>query len=815
LRRRLGVGPNDDLGPHLPTTEALGRVQKLVNEIMALAPALAAARARIADLQDTSARLRGVIAKGELLGQDRSFGVSAADLGGIPAQASTLEVRRRQARAASETVFSGCRKLGFETAEALRALSCPQPSILQSEIAARSTLEARIADCALDVTRAEGEGASASAEIARLQAAGEIATEAVVRSSRLDRDDGWVPLRGVLLGERPPPASPVIEGQVAAFEAAGKRADGVADRRAIEAERIAALAVAEQQIARANVRIETANAIKAAASAELAKKTQGFAAAYPNLGALHPDLASISSFLEARRQLLEDGRAAQEGEREVERLEGELKPSLDLLATAEQRATLSASASTLGERARAAMLAIAVYDEAYRAHHTSVKALSDLEPIMAGETKKQTLLGDQHRRWTLAWAPAIAALGAPADIDPEDAGELVTQWATAEGVISTRALTQRRLDGMDEDAAELARLAKSIAEPMGLELPIDEVVAAQMLETRWRDNEKARIQRAELEPGLSSLATLLAKRRGEVDSAVTLLRDLAAQSGVADMAEAELAALATRQVGRTAVKAELDRVEASLLTAGDGLNLGALREERADRTLDNLRAAVASLDEEDRAATVDYESAVRAEQTLRADLASRADDTTVARATAEREAATVQMHDAIERYVELTLAKSLITQAIAKVRAQQQDPIIRRAAELFAVATAGEFTGLETDVDQNGKPVVVGVRASGGQAPVAIMSDGTRDQLFLAFRLASLDAYCSATEPLPFIADDVLVHFDDPRSASTLELLATFSETTQVILFTHHASIPDSARELVRSGRAKLCNLGSGAEAPA
>ena len=813
LRRRLGVGPNDDLGPHLPSSEALARVQKLVNEILALEPALSGAKARLADLQDAAARLREAVAKGELQGHDRPFGVGAADLGAIPAQASSLEVRQRQARAASDAVISRCRDLGFETVEALRALACPQPNILQSQIVERSALEAQITECTLDVTRAEGEAAAARAEIGVLQAAGEIATGAVVRSFRVDRDEGWAPLRGVLLGEPQRAAPLVIEDQVAAFEVASRRADEVADKRAVEAERIAALALAEQQIARANARIGTAGAIRTVATAQLAKATEAFSSAYPDLVALHPDLSAISNFLEARRQLLEDWRAVREGEGEVERLEGELKPLIDLLAAAEQRAALTASAMTLGERTRAAMQAIAVHDEAHRSHQTSVKALSDLEPILTADNRELTVLEGQHRRWTSAWAPAIAALGAPPGIDPQDAGELVTQWATAEGVIAARALTQRRLDGMDEDAAELARLARTIAEPIGLTLPADEVVGAQMLETRWRDNEKARIQRSELEPNLASLEALLTKRRGEVDRAVGELRELGGQAGNADMADTELAQLGTRLAKRAGVKAELDRIEATLFAAGDGLGLDALREEQSNRTMDELRAAVASLDEEDRASTADYETAVRAEETLRSNLASREDDTTVARATTEREAAMVQMHEAIERYVELTLAKTLITQAIAKVRAQQQDPIIRRAAEFFAVATAGEFTSLQADIDQSGKPVVVGVRASGGQAPVAIMSDGTRDQLFLAFRLASLEAYCAVTEPLPFIADDVLVHFDDPRSASTLDLLATFSQTTQVILFTHHTSIPQSARELVRTGRASLCDLGSGAPA--
>ncbi len=192
---------------------------------------------------------------------------------------------------------------------------------------------------------------------------------------------------------------------------------------------------------------------------------------------------------------------------------------------------------------------------------TAVRVLFDLQPTLAAETRKQTLLEEEHRRWTAAWAPAIAALGAPADIDPEDAGELVTRWATAEGVVTARGRTRRRLDGMDEDAAELARLAKTIAEPVGLNLPDDEVVAAQMLEMRWRDSEKARVQRSHLEPGLASLASLLDKRRGEVDAALGQLRDLTTQGGDAEMDEAQLAGLATRQAERNGVLQNFHWVE--------------------------------------------------------------------------------------------------------------------------------------------------------------------------------------------------------------------------------------------------------------
>jgi uncharacterized protein YhaN len=96
-------------------------------------------------------------------------------------------------------------------------------------------------------------------------------------------------------------------------------------------------------------------------------------------------------------------------------------------------------------------------------------------------------------------------------------------------------------------------------------------------------------------------------------------------------------------------------------------------------------------------------------------------------------------------------------------------------------------------VDDKGQPVVVGRRRSGAIVSVSTMSDGARDQLFLAFRLASVEAYCQAAEPLPFIVDDILVHFDDPRSLATLGLLAEFGRTTQVLLFTHHLSVRDAA----------------------
>jgi uncharacterized protein YhaN len=93
---------------------------------------------------------------------------------------------------------------------------------------------------------------------------------------------------------------------------------------------------------------------------------------------------------------------------------------------------------------------------------------------------------------------------------------------------------------------------------------------------------------------------------------------------------------------------------------------------------------------------------------------------------------------------------------------------------------------------------LVGVRPDGRTTlGVRAMSDGTRDQLYLALRIASLEHHLDTSPPLPFIVDDILVQFDDARAAAALQVLAALSDRTQVIFFTHHQHLIDVARRHV------------------
>ena len=131
---------------------------------------------------------------------------------------------------------------------------------------------------------------------------------------------------------------------------------------------------------------------------------------------------------------------------------------------------------------------------------------------------------------------------------------------------------------------------------------------------------------------------------------------------------------------------------------------------------------------------------------------------------------------------------------IERYREKNQGPILARASELFSSLTGGSFARLQIDDDGDGRSVLKGVRPEGLLVGIDAMSDGSHDQLYLALRLASLEAWLQSHEPVPFIVDDILLNFDDIRATAALTALAELSRQTQVLFFTHHRHIVELAR---------------------
>ncbi len=51
----------------------------------------------------------------------------------------------------------------------------------------------------------------------------------------------------------------------------------------------------------------------------------------------------------------------------------------------------------------------------------------------------------------------------------------------------------------------------------------------------------------------------------------------------------------------------------------------------------------------------------------------------------------------------------------------------------------------------------------------------------------------------PFVADDLLINFDNDRAAAALGVLADLAKSTQVLFFTHHRHLVDLARDVLGS----------------
>jgi uncharacterized protein YhaN len=118
---------------------------------------------------------------------------------------------------------------------------------------------------------------------------------------------------------------------------------------------------------------------------------------------------------------------------------------------------------------------------------------------------------------------------------------------------------------------------------------------------------------------------------------------------------------------------------------------------------------------------------------------------------------------------------------------------------LFSTVTGGAYSGLDQDFDDDDTPRLVGRRRSGELVSVPGLSEGTRDQLYLALRLAYLEDYAARAEAVPFIGDDLFTSFDDDRTANGLAALAAIGDRVQMILFTHHRNVVEIARNTIGS----------------
>jgi uncharacterized protein YhaN len=807
LRRMLHLAADADLTARLPSQAALDQVQKLATEAIERGGAIAAARERSADLADrlqtVNLRLEGAIAAGH----DKPAAFSAAQFAGLAAQAASADVVRRQADQALARVAATIGALGFSSVDALASFVCPNAEAIRAEQAARTELETSLGGQVEQRVDAEKVAKAASETIQALESTGPVATDQALTEARRARAEAWSPLREAYLDTDIPSDAAVRRAGVDAYEHHRTDADDLADRRAAEAQHAANLVLARQQLANSMIEADGCSTLIADITQRLERRCMAFAQAFPEAAARFAQLDALLDFAERRTQAIDAAAAAGLLASEADRRASDLAPMIAVFRSAEQAMNMpSAEGQAFAVEIQALCAALARHETEHADYRRDLRDSEALTPTAKRAEQDLSNLSTAHLAWQQAWSAALGSLSLDADLAPESAGGLISEWAGARGTLGTIAQTSSRLVRMDEDEAALKAEILALSAILDLSLPEDLLAAADLIAARWQEQDATRLQRAALAPDVDDAKSDCSLLEKAEQDACGVLTGLASSAGVSVDGEA-LRSIASRCASRAELLEAKTLVERSIADVSDGLDVTALREQWAGRDLDALRGVLVVSRERSTQLETEVEEAILVYKTAQDALDAYASESGVNRAVAERESAAARMQAAVERYVELTVARALITKAIDRVRSEQQDPLVSRAGELFAYTTRGEFAGIDTDIDDKGLPVVVGRRQSGAAVSVATMSDGTRDQLFLAFRLASLENYAASTEPLPFVADDILVHFDDERGAATLDLLARFAETNQVLLFTHHKSVRDDARRLEEQGSAAIVEI--------
>ncbi|MEZ6197332.1 MAG: hypothetical protein R3F20_16645 [Planctomycetota bacterium] len=264
--------------------------------------------------------------------------------------------------------------------------------------------------------------------------------------------------------------------------------------------------------------------------------------------------------------------------------------------------------------------------------------------------------------------------------------------------------------------------------------------------------------------------------------------------------------LSRRREFRRALREE----ESRLRDLGGGLPLATLEAEAEGVDPDGLtgeheavRAAVESAQSEQRR-LLDERGRLRNRQE------SMDGGDAAARAESERAALAARIVEEARRFRVLATSAQILRREIEAYRERNQGPVLARTGELLAIMTGSAFAGVEAELNERNETVLLARRADGSTAHTPELSDGTRDQLFLALRLATIEHLVASGErgALPLVLDDVLVHFDDERSRAALTALADLGRHVQVLLFTHHRRIAEMAEEL-GSTRAVVHDLGA------
>lgn len=409
--------------------------------------------------------------------------------------------------------------------------------------------------------------------------------------------------------------------------------------------------------------------------------------------------------------------------------------------------------------------------------------------------------------WTRDWTCTAAGLARPAGEPPEATGaalETLEQVRADEAVVAGLDLRlgemHASIAAFEAAAARLAALLPEAAGKSSEEITAILVAALHQAREAATRHDSYRRTLAAAEKDLAEAETACAR----AEAAAAALRETL---GAADDAAAAVRLEEVQR--RRQARRELEEAEREIARHAGGRDEAALARLVGAHSDAAERERIAEL--EPRAQTLDsqLETAAAEARTAGDARAAVGQDSRAREAAAERESALATLGHTAGEALLRHLAAALLRTALAARDDAEGPAALRRVGTAFASLTGGAFRGVE--VQEQGKTrFLTATAADETTREIGQLSEGTRDQLYLALRIAALEDYVAGAPGLPFIADDLLQTFDDDRARAAFRTLLELSEKLQVIVLTHHPHLARLAAEAVPEERLQRVTLTTG-----
>lgn len=748
------------------------------------------------------------------------------DLAGLKAtiaaarKAGDLEQRlaelRRRAAAEHAACSAELARLGRFTgiAPALLELALPVPETLDSYEKSEDELAQQQHNLQRRQEEVNEQHKLAEEELQFLLLSGAVPMPVELQGSRRLRDTGWQLVKNHYIEQRD------VAGEIAAFtggadlpalyEQTVEHADQLADRLRQAADKVVKRADLEARLANHASRLAALAAESARVTAARQDQEKSWRMVWEPLNIVPGTPREMKQWLLRVEKLVACIQSANAVVDDQQALAGEVRRLQE--SVARQICAFDPSAE-LRQISLEAMLSLCEQrvtdEEAIRERWQQLRhQLADAEIGLTRRVEEQKGIDNDRERWRQEWVQAIAGLRLGENVHPEQAVESFERLVAFFDKFDRSEELRKRIFGIDQVEEKFSRQVFDFAASLGFawegrqataivaQLHRDLTVAREARAGR----SKIETQLAELKVELSDLEITISRARDQLAA----LRQLA---GVAGDDELPAAGYASRRQRELVEKLEM--LEQELNRNGDGLSIAELEGEAAAAEIDASDGELAKIDLELSELQAERDGLRDRRQTLQNDIQARDGNAAAATAAEEAEQKLAVVVAGAEHYLRLQIAALILEQRIEEYRRENQAPVLARAGELFARLTLDSYAGLRDELDDGGRPILLGLRPNAEEVAIGAMSDGTRDQLYLALRLATLEQHLSRGEPLPFVVDDILIGFDDDRTRVCLELLAELAATTQVLLFTHHRRVVELAEGIKAPAGIFTQSLGS------